>query len=56
MYPVPKELRDALENGSQEVGEAIKRLPAAFRLPPLSKQTYSKSLGVQLWIEEHRAM
>jgi helicase MOV-10 len=54
-YPVPGDLAAALAHGSQDVGEVIRRLPAAYRPAALSKVNYTRLLSLQLWIEEQKA-
>jgi helicase MOV-10 len=55
-YLVPQDLRDSLENGPQDVGEVIRRLPSAYSPTILSRSTYVKNMNAQLWIEEHKAV
>jgi helicase MOV-10 len=56
IYPLPRDLVDALENGPQDVGKIMNRLPAAFRPATPSRSNYAKTLSAQLWAEEHKAM
>jgi hypothetical protein len=54
-YIIPNILIDALEHGSQEVGQVMKRLPHHFRPTALSHSNYVTRLQAQLWAEEHKA-
>jgi hypothetical protein len=54
-YKIPRILVDALENGAQDVGQVIKRLPSDFRPTTLSRSSYITRLKTQLWVEEHKA-
>jgi hypothetical protein len=54
-YIIPNLLIDALEHGSQEVGQVMKRLPHHFRPTALSHSNYATRLQAQLWAEEHKA-
>jgi hypothetical protein len=55
-YKIPHALIQALEHGSQDVGDILMRLPKDYKFGNISLVNYAQAMSVQLWMEEHKAV